>query len=256
MIPERHDGMTIESDSDVERVARAMFRVGKEGWPPDELEDSCDRNWREMEEEARAAIAAMPGGEINHAYRLSAAYQIVGALLEMLGVFDSERGQTILSYLNGEDVPDPLPVSPNDFGISSPSREDVLIGALVKFAENAFRVSWDGCDLDGFEIQDKGVALGLLTKSEYDPSIHGDDFEGEPGDTYYTYSDAFKALLESLQSNPRPAPDVREDVSDEELRGEAVRRVREVRGSDDVPGFEACVEAELAAMRAARKAGG
>lgn len=251
MIPESHNGMTITSD--VERVAyEAGLRFMVQN--PDYADHSA-ASMKRLTDSIVAAIAAMPGGEnagpipaaVSSATRGEiAAFQAAEAACYHYP--GKEQQELRAAYCRG--AADAVEASP------SPSREDLLIRALIKFAENAFLVSWDGCDLDGGEIQDMGVALGLLTKSEYDPSIHGEDFEGEPGDTYYTYSDAFKALLESLQSNPRPAPDVREDVSDEELRGEAVRRVREVRGSDDVPGFEACVEAELAAMRAARKAGG
>ncbi len=43
----------------VERVARAIFRVGKETWPPEELWDSENRNWHECAAQAQAAISAL-----------------------------------------------------------------------------------------------------------------------------------------------------------------------------------------------------
>jgi hypothetical protein len=245
MIPERYNGMTITSD--VERDFRADLTAGK--CPDNAGCNACTACMCGLAEDAIAEVErlrALLAGE-----RERALYEAMEIAEEYRpGHGDTEIARETERVACGIYM-DIMRLLSRP---ATPSRDDVLIGALVKFAETAFLVSWDGCDLDGSEIQDMGVALGLLSKSEYDPSVHGDDFEGEPGDPYYTYSEAFKAIRESLQSNPCPAPDALRAMyeameRDKALRKEAERRVREIRGSDDVPGFEACVEAEMEAMR-------
>ncbi len=50
---------------------------------------------------------------------------------------------------------------------------------------------WDGCDLDGGDVQEKACKLGLIIKTKYDPAKHGEppaafDFcDIEPGDDWY-----------------------------------------------------------------------
>jgi len=45
--------------------------------------------------------------------------------------------------------------------------------------------SWRGTSLDGGEIQDKAIELGLVVKTKYDNAIHGESAEAEDGDDWY-----------------------------------------------------------------------
>ncbi len=65
--------------------------------------------------------------------------------------------------------------------------------ALAEFAELCFQSAWEGNDVDGGDIQEWGVQLGLLVETKYDPKKHGpSEYDLEPGDTYYVFSDWFK----------------------------------------------------------------
>jgi len=50
--------------------------------------------------------------------------------------------------------------------------------ALKEFASWAFDAAFEGCDLDGEEIQDKGVTLGLLEERKVNPenNVWGAEF--------------------------------------------------------------------------------
>lgn len=74
-----------------------------------------------------------------------------------------------------------------------------MLNSLARFASEAFAVSWEGCDLEGGEIQGMGVRLGLLVETKYDPKAHG-EHDAEPGDRFYVYSDEFKALRLALSA--------------------------------------------------------
>ena len=79
-------------------------------------------NQRRLIEEVSKRLAAMASQveENTHEYRLAVAYQVVGALLDHIGAFDTDEGQSLLSYLNMEEgVKDPLPFDP---GKLSPSQ--------------------------------------------------------------------------------------------------------------------------------------
>lgn len=53
-----------------------------------------------------------------------------------------------------------------------------------------------GCDLDGGDVQDKALRLGLISPTVFDPDIHKDPNEtAEKGDTWYEFSDEFKAAV-------------------------------------------------------------
>lgn len=90
----------------------------------------------------RASIPTPTGPQIDYEYRVAVAYQIVGALLDRLDVFDTEKGQNILDYLNGGDVPDPLPLTWKSFGAALPTptagRADALERALTKCRDRFF----------------------------------------------------------------------------------------------------------------------
>lgn len=59
-------------------------------------------------------------------------------------------------------------------------------GALAAFANEAFDAAFDGCDLDGAWIQERGAELGLIEGVEYDPEKHQIDCDVvEPGETIY-----------------------------------------------------------------------
>lgn len=45
--------------------------------------------------------------------------------------------------------------------------------------------SWRGTSIDGGEIQDKAIELGLVVKTKYDNAIHGESAEAENGDDWY-----------------------------------------------------------------------
>ena len=65
--------------------------------------------------------------------------------------------------------------------------------ALAEFAELCIRSSWEGLDVEGCDIQEWGVQLGLLVETKYDPEKHGpSDFDLELGDPYFVFSDWFK----------------------------------------------------------------
>lgn len=53
-----------------------------------------------------------------------------------------------------------------------------------------------GCDLDGGEVQEKAVELGILVETKYDPAVHGtNDIDAEAGDTWFVFSEAMKASI-------------------------------------------------------------
>lgn len=46
-------------------------------------------------------------------------------------------------------------------------------------------------DIDSSNLQDFAIEAGLLVEAKYDPSIHGEEMEGEPepGDTIYVLNE-------------------------------------------------------------------
>ena len=75
---------------------------------------------------------------------------------------------------------------------------DDLTKKLAEFAAWAvLEGAWTGSDLEGGEIQDKAVKLGLIVKVSYDPEVHGEsEFDFMPGDDWYVWSEEMKSLLE------------------------------------------------------------
>ncbi len=69
--------------------------------------------------------------------------------------------------------------------------------AFKAFFEEAIGDAWDGHGMDGGDIQALGEKLGLLREVPYDPQVHGEDVEADPGDTIYVraYEDAGRRIL-------------------------------------------------------------
>ena len=71
--------------------------------------------------------------------------------------------------------------------------------ALAEFARRCFvDGSWLGCDIAGDAAQEWGVELGRLVEEKYDPAIHklaDEETEAEPGETWFVFSDWFKAAI-------------------------------------------------------------
>ena len=68
---------------------------------------------------------------------------------------------------------------------------------LAEFIAWAIREgSWQGCNLDGGDVQDKAVEMGILVETKYNPRIHGEnDCDAEPGCPWFVFSPAFKTAL-------------------------------------------------------------
>jgi hypothetical protein len=75
---------------------------------------------------------------------------------------------------------------------------DTLRAPLVEFLKWAMNYGpWIGSDLDGADVQEKALALGLIVETKYDPEIHGTTSENseyvEPGDQWFVLADSLKA---------------------------------------------------------------
>ena len=68
---------------------------------------------------------------------------------------------------------------------------------LAEFAKWAIEnSSFEGCDLDGGYVQEKAVELGILTRTKFDPDVHGEPVcDVEPGDEWFVFSDEFKTAI-------------------------------------------------------------
>ena len=53
---------------------------------------------------------------------------------------------------------------------------------------------FQGCDLDGSQIQDEAVRYGIIEETVYDQEIHG-DANCEVGDKYFVFTEDFKNAL-------------------------------------------------------------
>lgn len=74
---------------------------------------------------------------------------------------------------------------------------DAEIERLMAFARWAIHEgSFAGCTLDGGSIQDKAAELGILTKTKYDPAVHGDSDCAEPGDDWFVFASALEQKVE------------------------------------------------------------
>jgi hypothetical protein len=64
---------------------------------------------------------------------------------------------------------------------------------LQEFAVWAIREGpFEGCDLAGDAIEEKGVALGLLEATAYDPEKHGPSDCAEPGMPWFIFTSILK----------------------------------------------------------------
>lgn len=54
--------------------------------------------------------------------------------------------------------------------------------------------SFAGADLDGGQVQDEAVKLGLLVEVPYDRAKHGEVDDVDEGDTLYEYAGPLKAI--------------------------------------------------------------
>lgn len=71
-----------------------------------------------------------------------------------------------------------------------------LTSRLAVFASKCINAAWDGDGIDGGDIQEMAIGLGLVVSTRYDPSLHGESlWDAEPGDPWYVFSDDVKALL-------------------------------------------------------------
>lgn len=79
---------------------------------------------------------------------------------------------------------------------AKPGVLDKQVAALAEFFNRCTESAWDGCNIDGSDVQEWGVDLGLLTKTQYDPEKHGpNSYDVEPGEDWYIFSDWLKAAL-------------------------------------------------------------
>lgn len=63
---------------------------------------------------------------------------------------------------------------------------------------------WDGCELDGYDVQSKALELGLVVRTEYDPEKHGEDseYEIDAGDEWFVLApEIAAAALTDEQGN-------------------------------------------------------
>ncbi len=68
--------------------------------------------------------------------------------------------------------------------------------AMAAFVKWVMQVGpWEGCDLDGALVQDKAEQLGLLSKTKYDPEVHGEaEFDIAPGEDWFVLHPDIVAL--------------------------------------------------------------
>lgn len=63
--------------------------------------------------------------------------------------------------------------------------------ALAAFSKEAIRAAWNGA-VDGGSLQEMAERHGLIVATKYDPAVHGEWTEGEPGDGYFVFADWLK----------------------------------------------------------------
>lgn len=75
-------------------------------------------------------------------------------------------------------------------------RADICQDAVSEIERLRAFVRWavtdgpfNGCNLDGGDVQEKAVHFGILRKVEYDPEQHGqNDCGAEPGDPWFVFT--------------------------------------------------------------------
>jgi hypothetical protein len=73
----------------------------------------------------------------------------------------------------------------------------------MKLAEFAKWVVQESCfdgvgDLDGFDIHKKAVECEVILPTRYDPAIHGESDDAEPGDDWYVFNPELKKALSGV----------------------------------------------------------
>lgn len=72
---------------------------------------------------------------------------------------------------------------------------------LATFVKECVNVCWEGCDMDGGDIEALAIDCGILIPVDFDPAIHVDHSGGSnPGDPWFVYTDEFKAALAISQA--------------------------------------------------------
>lgn len=67
---------------------------------------------------------------------------------------------------------------------------------LAQFAKECIAAAWDGCGIDGGEIEEIAGRCGLIVAVNFDPAKHVDsNGYSEAGDPWFEYTDEFKAAL-------------------------------------------------------------
>lgn len=67
---------------------------------------------------------------------------------------------------------------------------------LAKFVKECVGVCWEGCNMDGGDIEALAVECGIIVPVKFDPNIHKDHSGySEEGDPWLEYTDEFKAAL-------------------------------------------------------------
>jgi hypothetical protein len=69
---------------------------------------------------------------------------------------------------------------------ASQGRDDV-----VEFAKEVIRRAWD-CSIDPGDVQEIAIERGLIVPTPYDPTIHGENEDYEPGDEIYVFAGSLK----------------------------------------------------------------
>ncbi len=91
----------------------------------------------------------------------------------------------------------------------------VLPKALLDFFTWAMNEGpFDGCSLDGGDVQDKAEKLGLIVSEKYDPEVHGERCDFEEGDNIYVFSPNLTGIPVPTQS---PWMDIETAPKDVEL---------------------------------------
>jgi len=70
--------------------------------------------------------------------------------------------------------------------------------SLAGFAHEVLRAIWEGCDLDGEDVQTCALKWGLIIKVPFDPKKHRDEMGvcPWPGDDWFEEHPDIRAALE------------------------------------------------------------